>query len=108
MGSLYLRVPQSVLTESRSFNTSPALFVIPSITRRPQKDLRKISSNKATGLDKIRIRLLKLPLPAISLSRENIYNESISSDFFRDALKKNKVTLIHKKKSTHEGGNFRL
>ena len=43
----------SEFSNSRSINTSPSLFVIPPITRNiVEQDLRKISSSKATGLDK--------------------------------------------------------
>ncbi|KAL9957026.1 hypothetical protein ACROYT_G038609 [Oculina patagonica] len=93
------------LTES--FNTPPP-FEIPPITRNIiEQDLRKVSLNKATGLDEISIRLLKSALPAISPSLENIYNASISSGIFSDAFKKAKVTPVHKKDSAHQRGNFR-
>ena len=42
----------SEFSDSRPINTSAPLFVIPPITRNiVEQDLRKISSNKATGLD---------------------------------------------------------
>jgi len=81
----------SEFSNSRSINTSPSLFVIPPVTRNiVEQDLRKISSNKATGLDGISICILKLALPAISPSLEHIYNASISSGIIPVALKRPK------------------
>ena len=72
-----------------------------------EADLKKIPSNKATGLDGISIRILKEALPAISTSVAHVYNTSISQGIFPTTFKAAKVTPLHKKGSIIERGNYR-
>lgn len=71
-----------------------------------EADLRKIQSNKATGLDGISVRVIKEALPAISSSLVHIYNASISESVFPTGFKKAKVSPLYKKDSVHERGNY--
>lgn len=64
-------------------------------------------SSKATGLDGISIRLLKLALPVISSTLTDIYNTSIVSGIFPNDFKMAKVNPIYKRESTHDRTNFR-
>lgn len=84
-------------------------FCIPPITKEIiDADLKKIPSNKATGLDGISIRMLKEALQAISPSLAHIYgNTSISQDVFPATFKEAKVTPLQKKDSRNERGNYR-
>ena len=78
-------------------------FCIPLITEEiVEADLSKIPSNKATGLDGIRFRVLKEALPAISLSLALIYNACISNGVFPAAFKIAKVLPLHKRDSIQE------
>ncbi|PFX34694.1 putative RNA-directed DNA polymerase from transposon BS [Stylophora pistillata] len=79
-------------------------FCIPLITKEiVEADLRKIPSNKATGLDGISVRVLKEALPVISPSLALIYNAIISNGVFPAAFKIAKVLPLHKRDSTREG-----
>ena len=83
-------------------------FCNPPITKEIiQADLKKIPSNKATGLDGMSIRILKEALLAISPSLALVYNTSISQGVFPATLKEAKVTPLHKKDSTNKRGNYR-
>ena len=54
--------------------SSSSSFEIPPITKeRVELNIKSIPSNKATGLDRISIRLLKAALPATSSSLANMY-----------------------------------
>ena len=86
----------------KSSHNSSSLFEIPPITtERVAFDIKTIPSNKATGLDGISIRLLKIAVPAISSSLASIYNASISSQTSPDAFKRAKVIPCYKRESTH-------
>ena len=64
-------------------------FDIPLLTTRQVEEyIRCIGGNKATGLEGIGIKILKLALPVISNSLTNIYNFSIVKPFFRINSKK--------------------
>ena len=83
-------------------------FCIPPVTKEIiEADLKKIPSNKATGLDGISIRILKEALPAISTSMAHVYNTSINQGIFPTTFKAAKVTPLHKNDSTNERGNYR-
>ena len=70
-----------------------------------EADLSKIPSNKATGLDGIRFRVLKEALPALSSSLALIYNACISNGVFPAAFKIARVLPLHKRDSIQERGN---
>ena len=71
------------------------------------KLINQLESNKATGLDKIPCKLLKLALDIISPSLIFIFNRSIESGVFPDKLKSACVTPIIKKGVKTDTGNYR-
>ena len=83
-------------------------FFIPEISRNQvEQDFAKIASNKATGIDAIGIRVLKMALPAIAPSLTHIYNASITTGSYPVKFKQAKLCPIYKKKSVHERNNYR-
>ena len=66
-----------------------------------------LPTNKATGLDKIPCRLVKLASPFIADSLCNIFNMSIISGIFPLEWKVAKVIPIHKDNEKDELNNYR-
>jgi len=62
-----------------------------------EKLLAELPRDKATGLDNLQPRLLKMASPTISNSLAYIYNMSLSLGSFPDAWKMARVSAIHKK-----------
>lgn len=71
------------------------------------KLLKNLPTNKATGLDKIPCRLVKLSSPFIADSLCNIFNMSIISGIFPLEWKVAKVIPIHKDNEKDELNNYR-
>ena len=70
--------------------------------------LKSIRPNsKATGLDGIGIKPLKLALNAIAPSLTHIYNSSIASCTFPINFKRAKLIPVYKKDSVHDRNNYR-
>ena len=69
--------------------------------------LQNLNVNKATGIDNISAKYLKMAAPAISKPLAKILNLSIQSGTFPDTLKKAKVTPIFKRGSKTDVNNFR-
>ena len=67
----------------------------------------KISLNKASGLDKIPIKLIKLAGDTIYDSLLHIFNLVLDTAVFPDDLKLAKITPIHKEGDKAECGNYR-
>ncbi len=61
-----------------------------------KKYLTQIDTSKATGLDDIGPRLLKIAAPHISDSITHICNQSIKTGIFPDKWKEGKVTPLYK------------
>ena len=75
-------------------------FHIPPIsTKQVIGDLKSIPSNKATGLDGIRIKPLELTLNAIAPSLTHIYSSSIASSTFPINFKRAKLNPVYNKDS---------
>ena len=70
------------------------------------EDLKKIPDNKATGLDRIGIKPLKVALNAVAPSLTHIYNASIASSSFPDNFKRAKPTAVPKNNSIHDRNNY--
>ena len=68
---------------------------------------RIFPSQKATGLDGIRVHMLKAALPAILPSLLDTYNSSIKTATFPSAFKKAKVTALYKKDSPTDRSKYR-
>ena len=69
--------------------------------------LRGLSSNKATGIDKISSKIIKIAAPAISDSLTLIFNHSITSSIFPDEWKTAKVIPLYKNGQRNIPGNYR-
>ena len=71
-----------------------------------QKSLEALNSKKATGLDDIQSRLLKIAAPAISESLCFLLIFSLTSCNFPSDWKKAKISAIFKKGSKLDSGNY--
>ena len=84
------------------------LFRIPPVTEQyVSKFLKNLAGNKATGLDEISAKMLKLAAPNIVHVITNLCNLSISSRTFPSTWKKAKVLPLHKKNSKGDPSNYR-
>ncbi len=70
-------------------------------------ELQHMKVNKATGLDGINAKVLRIAAPVIAEPLRYIYNLSIRSGIFPDIWKKARVTPIHKSKDITDRGNYR-
>ena len=92
----------------KSHISEATVFHIPPITTQQViEDLKSIPNNKATGLDGIGIKPLKLALNAIAPSITHICNSSIASGIFPNNFKQAKLTPVYKKDSVHDRNNYR-
>ena len=83
----------------KSHISEATVFHIPPIsTQQVIEDIKSIPNNKATGLDGIGIKPLKLALNAIAPSLTHIYNSSIASGTFPINFKRAKLIPVYKKK----------
>ena len=72
-----------------------------------EKQINKISVNKATGFDGISMKILKMSKPVIVKPITKLINMSIKTSEFPDTLKEAQVIPLHKKNSQLEAGNYR-
>ena len=87
---------------------STSNFEIPLLdTNTLDKLIRSLPTNVATGLDGISAPLLKLISPAILESLTKVLNCSIQSGICPSALKRARVTPVHKSGSASDPNNFR-
>ena len=66
-----------------------------------------ISTNKATGIDKISCKIIKIAAPAISDSLTLIFNQAITLSSFPDEWKMTRVTPLYKNGQQNIPGNYR-
>ena len=71
------------------------------------KLLIDLPSDKATGLDQIPVKLLKICGPVISNSFAHIFNKSLESGRFPSEMKHARVVSIFKKGNREDPGNYR-
>ncbi len=96
---------QNFITSRLDKNTT---FVIPQIAVVDvEKGLKALDIHKATGLDGLSAKILKLSAPAISGPITHILNESITTGKFPTKWKTAKITPIHKSGSHSDTNNFR-
>ena len=69
--------------------------------------LSSMSPNKASGLDKLPVKLVKIAAPYITKSLTAIFNRSISTGIFPRDWKVAKVTPIHKDGDKSDMDNYR-
>ena len=67
----------------------------------------KLSIKKATGLDGISSKHIKISAPVIVSSITKIFNSSISTGIFPDEWKLARVTPVHKNGSPSDVNNYR-
>ena len=83
-------------------------FSIPHITIKQVTDfIRGLSPNKATGLDGLGPRILKLAAVILAPSITSLINKSIDSAYFPTQLKIAKIFPIHKSGSKSDPSNYR-
>ncbi|RUA05885.1 MAG: hypothetical protein DSY43_03475, partial [Gammaproteobacteria bacterium] len=71
------------------------------------KLLSGLSNSKATGIDKISGKILKVAAPAISPSLTHIFNHAIISNCFPDDWKVARLLPLHKKGARNAPDNYR-
>ena len=86
---------------------SEQFYFTPVTALEVQKSLEALNSKKATGLDDIQARLLKVAAPAISESLCFLLNFSFTSGKVPSDWKKAKISAIFKKGSKLDPGNYR-
>ena len=69
--------------------------------------LTGLSSNKATGIDKISCKIIKIASPAISDSLTHIFNQAITLSSFPDEWKMARVIPLYKNGQRNVAGNYR-
>ena len=69
--------------------------------------LTGLSSNKATGVDKISCKIIKIASPAISDSLTHIFNQAIALSLFPDEWKTARVIPLYKNGQRNVAGNYR-
>ncbi|KAL9985896.1 hypothetical protein ACROYT_G008349 [Oculina patagonica] len=100
--------PSSVTAFVEIHKSSEAKLVFPDITvRQTQQLIEAIPSGKATGVDGMSARLLKIAAPAIAPSLTRLINKCISNGVFPTVWKEAKVTPLHKGESKSEINNYR-
>ena len=100
--------PSSVTAFVEIHKSSEAKLVFPDITvRQTQQLIEAIPSGKATGVDGVSARLLKIAAPAIAPSLTRLINKCISNGVFPRVWKEAKVTPLHKGDSKSEKNNYR-
>ena len=72
-----------------------------------QKLIKAIPSGKATGLDGVSARLLKIAAPVVAPSLAKLINICITSGTFPAVWKEAKVTPLHKGNSKADKNNYR-
>jgi len=83
-------------------------FEIPPITEQfIKKSLSALDERKATGLDGINAKFLKMSASVISKPLEKVFNMSIEKGTFPSIFKEAKVTPIFKKGSKSDKNNYR-
>lgn len=84
------------------------LFSIPPISNKKIiSSLMKMGSNKATGIDKISVKMLKIAAPIVAPSIARLINYSITSEVFPQRWKIAKVTPLFKSGDSSNVTNYR-
>ena len=92
----YIKKPKSEFTAFESITTNKVYYL-----------LRGLSRAKATGIDNISSKILKLAAPAISSSLTYIFNQAITLCTFPDECKMARVSPLHKNGQKNLPGNYR-
>ena len=87
----------SVCAIKDNMNIHEELTFKPVTTNFVQKQINSISVKKATGVDNISSKLLRIAQPVVTQPLTTLINMSLEHSTFPDALKKAQVVPIHKK-----------
>ncbi len=92
----------------KSKNSANEQFSIPLMTEEfIAKQLKKLDTNKAQGLDNLNPYFLKMSANIITPILTQILNQSLKSGIFPDIWKLGKVTPLHKKGDKEDVNNYR-
>ena len=72
-----------------------------------EKRLSRINNTKATGMDGIQPKFLKMSTPVVASHVTNLINSTIETSVFSNALKCAEVTPIFKKSDSLNKANYR-
>ena len=116
LNSHFISIGEKLAAEIPSFSLQPESFInrtnktftlkAPSINE-TIKLLRKINERKATGLDKIPCKLLKMAANIVAPSLSQIFDKSIHSGIFPADWKLARVSPIFKKGDKTDRNNYR-
>ena len=98
--------PSLIKISEKGFQENAFTFKVTS-NETVSKIIDKLNTKKATGADKISVKLLKLTKDALVPPITNIVNKSTISGVFPDKLKEAQVTPLYKKKDPLEKSNYR-
>jgi hypothetical protein len=83
-------------------------MVFPEMTTQQRLELiQAISANKATGIDGLSARLVKIAASAIAPSLSKLMNICITTGVFASAWKVARITLLHKTGEKSDKNNYR-
>jgi len=89
-----ISVPDCIDSREQDAQDATVFHIPPISTQQVIEDLKSIPNNKATGLDGIGVKPLKLALNAIAPSLTHIYNSSIASGTFPINIKRAKLIPV--------------
>ena len=84
-----------------------SFYLEPIVKEEVLKEITKLQENKSPGPDDISAKIIKITKEIISPCLTHIFNTSIQSGIYPDALKLSKVIAIHKKKEKYIPDNYR-
>ena len=104
----YFKTNESVIKIKEKYNTQENLFSFTLFLREDiLKAIKPLSSNKASPVEDIPIKILKNSIQIYSEKLASIFNECLINGKFLDTLKRADVTLIFKKGNDNENENYR-
>ena len=97
----------SIIKIQENTDVTQKLEFLPISTDFVDKQLKKLNTKKATGIDGISVKVLKLAQPVITKPITQLINKSITTSTFPDKLKEAQVVPLHKKNNVLDTGNYR-
>ena len=106
--NLSKKIPDTEMLPTQSINRPNARLKFRKITTKQVYDLLgKLKNEKASGIDLIPNKVLKLAAPYISTFLAAVFKKCVLHGIFTDYLKTGKVVSIFKGDERHECGNYR-
>ena len=104
----YFKNNESVIKIKEKYNTQENSFSFTLFSKEDiLKAIKSLSSNKASLIEDIPIKILKNSIHIYSEKLTNIFNECLINGKFSDTLKRADVTPIFKKGNNNEKENYR-